>query len=100
MALAVARRRPNTTQDGNGNNGCTLSLIVHASSHAIRALENEPLRNFSNCPRLSAASGRTNAMRPSRIALYRFPNRPKTIVRAPKCHRVLAKLDPHGDRVG
>ena len=63
-ALEVARRRPNTTHDGTGNSGCTSSLIVHASSHAIRALANEPLRNFSNCPRVKAAKGSMKAIRP------------------------------------
>jgi hypothetical protein len=64
MAFAVARFLPNTTHDGTGKSGWTLSSIVQTSSHAIRVEENEPVLNFSNCPRVSAANGRTKAMRP------------------------------------
>ena len=36
--------------------------MVQASSQAIRALWKEPLRSFSNCPRVRTASGSTKAM--------------------------------------
>ena len=35
-----------------------------------------------------------------RIAFTRLPNRPKTVVGAPKRHRVVTELQPNGDRVG